>query len=128
MQRRQIKTMEQYKIIGNISAGAHGVILKATTRSKDPNSRANGEELNGSHQLAIKRIFIRLTHQKQQREIPIQLIREIKCLQLLRDHDNIIPLLDVFAHGSSINLVFPLLPINLTTAIYEMQLTGRQKI
>lgn len=72
-------------------------------------------------QYAIKRMFIR------NRVVPVSVVREIKVLQyLLNGHPNIIDLLDVSPSGSSINLVFPLLPTNLTTLIYSSHLNSGQ--
>ena len=64
-------------------------------------------------QYAIKRIFIR------NRMVPVSIVREIKVLQFLRCHPNVIELLDVSPSGSSINLIFPLVPTNLTALIYS---------
>ena len=72
----QIKfNMERYKIISHISAGAHGVILKA--KNVSASGRSNSDDRD--HLVAIKRIFIRGHH----KHIPLNLIREIKSLQLL---------------------------------------------
>ncbi|RWS26343.1 cyclin-dependent kinase 20-like protein [Leptotrombidium deliense] len=111
--------MDKYRIIGNISSGAHGIILKGTY-NWNMNNKSAAEKQNCL--IAIKRVFI-----KKRRDLPISLVREIKSLQLLSNHINIIPLLDVFAHGSSVNMVFPLLPLNLTTVIYEYDLNDYQK-
>ncbi len=78
-----------------------------------------------SRQYAVKRMFIR------NRVVPVSVIREIKVLQYLssgrRGHPHIIDLLDVSPSGSSVNLVFPLLPTNLTTLIYSSpSLNSRQ--
>ncbi|XP_074594085.1 cyclin-dependent kinase 20-like [Brevipalpus obovatus] len=112
--------MEKYKIIGNISAGAHGIVLEAI-RSPTFNSELISSREKLEKNFAIKRIFIR------KQNIPLSVIREIKSLQLLDNHSHIIILLDIFVQGSSVNLVFPLLPINLTTLIYEYHLNGYQR-
>jgi len=39
----------------------------------------------------------------------------------------IIPILDIFCQGSTLNLVFPLLPVNLNILIYEYNLTNCQQ-
>lgn len=70
--------MEQYKIIGHISAGAHGVILKAIRVKSAKNKRLSYSNSNDKV-LAVKRVFIRAN----QKEISLSLIREIKSLQLL---------------------------------------------
>ncbi|CAG2107990.1 unnamed protein product [Medioppia subpectinata] len=103
--------MDRYRIMSHMSAGAHGVILKGTYASVA--DKTADEDIPDKYLLAIKRIFIR------NKTIPLSIVREIKCLQFLRSDDNIILLEDVFAFGSSVNLVFPLLPVNMTTVIYD---------
>ena len=71
--------MEKYKIVGNISAGAHGIVLEAI-RSPTFNSDLISSREKGEKHFAIKRIFIR------KQNIPLSVIREIKSLQLLDDH------------------------------------------
>ncbi|KAI1294606.1 Cyclin-dependent kinase 20 [Halotydeus destructor] len=108
--------MERYKCLGHINAGAHGVILKAI---KLTNGVCNYDDF-----FAIKRLYVR----SQEKEIPLNLVREIKSLQLLNGEHYIIPLLDVFSSGLNVNLVFPLLPMNLTALIYETHLTTYQRL
>ncbi|XP_015791050.1 cyclin-dependent kinase 20-like [Tetranychus urticae] len=112
--------MDKYKIIGNISAGAHGIVLKAI-RSSNHGTDLRSTEDRDEKLFAIKRIFIR------KKSLSISVIREIKSLQLLNKHMNVTPLLDVFVQGSSVNMVFPLYPVNLTTFIYEYNLTNIQR-
>lgn len=69
---------------------------------------------------AVKRIFIR------NRLVPVSVVREVKVLQYLRGNVHVIALLDVAPSGSSINLVFPLLPTNLTALIYAHTLNSGQ--
>ncbi|KAH7646033.1 Cyclin-dependent kinase 20 [Dermatophagoides farinae] len=134
---------EKYQIKCHLSAGAHGIVLWAIDRhhSNHENSdeissacspesplikcskndyynfshdfHENSNQLQKTRHYAIKRIFIR------NRIIPVKLIREIKSLQFLKGHPNVIEILDVCPSGSTINLVFPLLPTNLTTLIYS---------
>ncbi|XP_027197068.2 uncharacterized protein LOC113791485 [Dermatophagoides pteronyssinus] len=144
--KRKYHFKEKYQIKCHLSAGAHGIILWAMDRhhsNSNHESSNNGHspndesssmtkcskyddyfQLENSNQqqqqqqqnpikhYAIKRIFIR------NRIISLKLIREIKSLQFLKGHPNIIEILDVCTSGSTINLVFPLLPTNLTTLIY----------
>lgn len=66
-----------YRIRGHLSAGAHGIILLAVSRSSDRSSQSPSE------QFAIKRILIR------GRTIPVSVLREIKVLQYLHPHPNV---------------------------------------
>jgi hypothetical protein len=71
--------MNRYKVLGHISAGAHGVILKGTYA----NAIDKSSDISEKYLLAIKRIFIR------NKTIPLSIVREIKCLQYLRSHENV---------------------------------------
>jgi len=71
--------MDRYKVLSHISAGAHGVILKGTYA----NAIDKSNDVSQNYLLAIKRIFIR------NKNIPLSIVREIKCLQFLRSHDNV---------------------------------------
>lgn len=74
--------MDKYKIIGNISAGAHGTVLKAIqSPNYGPDLRSAGDR--NEKLFAIKRIFIR------KKALSISVIREIKSLQLLNKHVNV---------------------------------------
>ncbi|OTF74611.1 hypothetical protein BLA29_008802, partial [Euroglyphus maynei] len=123
---------EKYQIKCHLSAGAHGIILwgmdrhhsndkssnEISTESPPINKCSKYDYYNDFHEIqnarhyAIKRIFIR------NGIISVKLIREIKSLQFLKGHPNVIEIIDVCASGSTVNLVFPLLPTNLTTLIY----------
>lgn len=74
--------MDKYKIIGNISAGAHGIVLKAI-RSSNHGTDLRSTEDRDEKLFAIKRIFIR------KKSLSISVIREIKSLQLLNKHMNV---------------------------------------
>lgn len=113
--------MENYKIIGHVSSGAHGLILKAIHKRRDSSTHQASSRDPRSNLFAIKRMHVR------GEQIQKQVIREIKCLQLLTGEDGIVNLNEVFVHGNSINLVFPLLPTNLTCVIYSYSLTEYQK-
>lgn len=137
---------ERFHVKGHLGAGAHGIILWAVDREEKSSEKAqhlkqmnddsgtlsderHTDDLNQEtffpwstlcRQYAIKRIFV------PNRVIPIAVVREIKVLQYLRGHPNIIDLFDVCPSGSSINLIFPLLPTNLTALIYESHLNLSQ--
>lgn len=66
-----------YSILGHISAGAHGHVLRAIDNDND-------KENDVQSMLAIKRIFIR-PHTNSL----LCVLREIKSLQLLQPHDNV---------------------------------------
>lgn len=93
-----------------------------TVDNEEEGQVASREQLSAwKRQYAVKRMFIR------NRVLPVSVVREIKVLQyLLNGHPNIIDLLDVSPSGSSINLVFPLLPTNLTALIYSSHLNSGQ--
>lgn len=85
-----------YRILGNISAGAHGIVLRACAEppahpteqlnSGSFQNHSNTPEVNSRNLRAIKRIFIRRSSQIQN----LTLVREIKCLQILCDHEHVI--------------------------------------
>ena len=68
-------TMKNYSIRGKISAGAHGLILKAV--EKDHDGRGQRKKF------AIKRVFIKNL------KFPVNIIREIKSLQLLNGRNHV---------------------------------------
>lgn len=116
--------MDKYKIVGHVSSGAHGLILKAILKrqeGRDSRHVLSNQEHQRNKMMAIKRMHIR------GEQIPLPVVREIKCLQLLSGEEGIIFLEEVFVHGNSVNLVFPLLPTNLTSIIYSYTLTSFQK-
>lgn len=109
--------MDKYKITGHLSAGAHGVVFKAIYRK--PKCSNESDQV-----FAIKRMFIKNRH-----KMPMSVVREIKSLQLLAGHPFVVTLKDVFVLGSSVNLVFPLLPTNLTALIYYYRMNSfHQKV
>lgn len=56
--------MDQYKVIGRIGEGAHGLVLKAK-------HKVSGNEV------ALKKLLLK----RMDDDIPIQIVREIKALQ-----------------------------------------------
>lgn len=107
--------MDKYKIRDPLTCGAHGVIVEAVTR------KGHSDESDVRQRLAIKRIIVR-SH-----DLPLSVRREIESLKLLRDQRFVVQLLDVCRSGSSVNLVFHLLPSNLTHLIHEQDMTDYQK-
>lgn len=113
--------MDKYKIRDPLTCGAHGVILEAVTRQGRQSSSGTGEDDDRRHRLAIKRILVK------RHDLPLPVTREIECLKLLRGQQFIVQLLDVCRSDGSVNLVFPLLPSNLTHLIHERDMTDYQK-
>ena len=74
--------MDRYRILGHMNAGAHGLILKATYANVADRSTSTAN-IADKYLLAIKRILIK------NKTIPLTIVREIKCLQFLRSHDNV---------------------------------------
>ena len=66
-----------YRLLGHISAGAHGHVIRAV--------HCDNNENDIQSLLAIKRIFVR-----QNTNSLLCVLREIKCLQLLQPHHNVI--------------------------------------
>jgi cell cycle related kinase len=56
--------MDQYKVVGRIGEGAHGLVLR-------------GQHLLTGREVALKKVLLK----KQEDGIPITMIREIKALQ-----------------------------------------------
>ncbi|CAG0919776.1 unnamed protein product [Notodromas monacha] len=99
--------MEDYKILGRIGEGAHGLVLKAKHNST-------------SEVVAVKKLPIR----KLEDGIPVNLLREIKALQFL-DNEHVVRLLDAFPQGLAFVLVFEYLPYDLGKLIRESNIALR---
>ncbi|GAB6026100.1 Cyclin-dependent kinase 20 [Chamberlinius hualienensis] len=80
--------MDNYNIIGRVSEGAHGVVLKA-------------RNLQTGKIVAMKRVPLK----NFENGIPNSALREIKTLRVI-DSEHVVKLLDVFPHGSGFVLVF----------------------
>ena len=96
------KDGRRYRILGNISSGAHGLVLRAEREKEDQIYSVGGEQEIGPSRfsssssssnnrkeqerklVAIKRIFVR-----QRQTEYVQLIREIKTLQLLAGNEHV---------------------------------------
>jgi cell cycle related kinase len=85
--------MENYEITGRVGEGAHGVVFKA-------------KHVQSGEIVALKRVSLKRGACKDEDEIPNTVLREIKALQAIGDHENIVKLLDVFAMGNGFVLVF----------------------
>lgn len=75
--------MKKYKIIGNISTGAHGNVLKAIYSPVCKSDLKSNEIEKKKVYFAIKRLFIRKPN------FDLSIIREIKSLQFLNNHPNV---------------------------------------
>ncbi|KAH7942332.1 hypothetical protein HPB49_022940 [Dermacentor silvarum] len=93
--------MDNYKALGWIGEGAHGVVLKARC------------SLTGKI-VAVKKI----PHRAADNSLPCATLREIKAIQHL-EHENVVRLLEVIASSSGVLLVFELLCCNLSTLIHN---------
>ena len=77
--------MEKYKFLGRIGEGAHGVVFKAKL-------------IETGEVVALKKVSLRRIEEG----IPNTALREIKALQEIEEHENIVTLRDVFPHGSGL--------------------------
>ncbi|XP_077536997.1 cyclin-dependent kinase 20-like [Haemaphysalis longicornis] len=93
--------MDNFKALGLIGEGAHGVVLKARC-------------LASNQIVAIKKI----PHRVVDNSLPCATFREIKAIQQL-DHENVVKLLDVVASSSGVLLVLEFLCCNLSSMIHN---------
>lgn len=94
--------MENYQLLEKISEGSSGVVSKA-------------QHLHTSRIVAIKKVRLR----RLEDGLPKVAVREITALQHF-DHPNIVQLLDVFGHGSSVVLVFECMMTDLHEVMRNM--------
>ena len=87
-------------MLEQLGEGAHGVVVRAQPKA-DPH-----------RSVAIKRVPV-----KPNQILPLAILREIKCLQQLSEHSNIVRLESAFAHGSAYALVFEYIPHDLSQII-----------
>jgi len=92
--------MDHYNIIGKVGEGAHGVVFKA-------------KHLQSGEIVALKRVSLK----RLEDGIPNTVLREIKALQAIEDNENIVKLLDVFAQGTGLVLVFEYMLSDLSEVI-----------
>ncbi|XP_062955477.1 cyclin-dependent kinase 20-like isoform X3 [Cynocephalus volans] len=81
--------MEQYRILGRIGEGAHGVVFKA--------KHAETGEIVALKKVALRRL---------EDGIPKQALREIKALREVEDSQYVVELKAVFPHGAGFVLAF----------------------
>lgn len=93
-----------YRLLGSISAGAHGRVLRAIHIDKNEN--------DVDSLLAIKRVFVRPILRTHTNSL-LCVLREIKCLQLLQSHSNVSNL--IICNRFFVNLIL-LLIIDIITS------------
>jgi len=101
--------MEGYSVMGKIGEGAHGVVLRA-------------KRIDTGRTVALKKVLIR----RLEDGIPKNALREIKALQQIDEHNNIVTLRSVFAHGNGFVLVFDYMHSDLSEVLTNHDLTGAQ--
>ncbi|CAF4744357.1 unnamed protein product [Rotaria sp. Silwood1] len=95
--------MDKYIKLNRIGKGAYGTVYKC--------KHVQSDEI-----VALKRVHL---HMKSPSEegVPNNIIREIKALQEIEDHENIVKLLDVFPHGMGYIFVFEYMLSDLSEVI-----------
>ena len=103
--------MEHYKILGRVGEGAHGVVFKA-------------KHVISGDLVALKKVLLK----KIEEGIPNTALREMKALQEIEDHENIVKLKDVIPQGMGFMLVFEFMVSDLSEVIknYQNPLTPSQ--
>eukprot|EP00035_Acanthoeca_spectabilis_P012357 m.220496 g.220496 ORF g.220496 m.220496 type:complete len:254 (-) comp15601_c0_seq11:28-789(-) len=101
--------MDNYRIEGKIGEGAHGVVLKA-------------KEIRSGATVALKKVMIR----RLEDGIPKNALREIKALQEIDVHENIVTMRSVFSQGNGFVLVFDYMFSDLSQVITNYDLTAAQ--
>jgi cell cycle related kinase len=76
-------SMEKYTFLGRIGEGAHGIVFKAKL-------------IETGEVVALKKVLLRRVEDG----LPNTALREIKALQEIEEHENIVTLRDAFPHGS----------------------------
>ncbi|KAK2175954.1 hypothetical protein NP493_694g01004 [Ridgeia piscesae] len=92
--------MEQYKILGRIGEGAHGIVSKA-------------KHIESGEVVALKKVPLR----KLEDGIPNTALREIKALQEIEENEHVVKLREVFPHGTGFVLVFEYMLSDLSEVI-----------
>eukprot|EP00667_Euglena_gracilis_P017402 EG_transcript_18332 len=92
--------MHRYDVIKHIGEGNFGRVLKAV--------HVETKEL-----VAIKLVSV----QRLQDGLPNSVLREVKALQLLQQHPNVVTLYEVFPHGGNIAMVMDLMKTDLAEVI-----------
>ncbi|KAI0231682.1 Cyclin-dependent kinase 20 [Lamellibrachia satsuma] len=92
--------MEQYKILGRIGEGAHGIVSKA-------------KHIESGEVVALKKVPLR----KLEDGIPNTALREIKALQEIEENEHVVKLREVFPRGTGFVLVFEYMLSDLSEVI-----------
>eukprot|EP00668_Euglena_longa_P046054 GGOE01061738.1.p2 GENE.GGOE01061738.1~~GGOE01061738.1.p2 ORF type:complete len:385 (+),score=87.51 GGOE01061738.1:39-1193(+) len=92
--------MHQYKVVKHIGEGNFGRVLQAI-------------HVETKEAVAIKLVSV----QRLQDGFPNNVLREVKALQLLQHHPNVVKLYEVFPHGSNIAMVMGLMRTDLAVVI-----------
>ncbi|KAI9218296.1 cyclin-dependent kinase 20-like protein [Blastocladiella britannica] len=93
-------SMSDYKVMERLGEGAHGIVVKA-------------HERRSGRTVALKKIAVKPSAPP----LPLTIFREIKALQHLAPHPNIITLEHVFTHGSCYTLCFEYVPMDLSSIL-----------
>lgn len=102
--------LNKYEVLGTVGEGAHGIVLKA-------------KHIETGSIVALKKVTIKRISSE---GLPVQVIREIKALQYLKHHENVVFLKDMFPQGLSVVLVFEYVPSNLWEILDKCKLTSSQ--
>ena len=92
--------MDQYKILGRIGEGAHGIVFKA-------------KHIESGEIVAIKKVPLK----KLEDGIPNTALREIKALQEIEENEHVVKLREVLPHGMGFVLVFEYMLSDLSEVI-----------
>jgi len=103
--------MEQYHILGRVGEGAHGIVYKA-------------KQIQSGDLVALKKVPLRNLEDG----FPNEVLREIKALQQIEEHPNIVKLREMVPHGTGFVLVFEFMLSDLSEVIRNCgyRLTGGQ--
>jgi len=101
--------MDKFNIQGRIGEGAHGIVLLA-------------KRIDSGQLFALKKVMIR----RLEDGIPNTALREIKALQEIDSHPNIVHLGSVFSHGNGFVLVFDYMHSDLSEVLKNHTLTAAQ--
>lgn len=95
--------MDQYKFLGRIGEGAHGIVFKA-------------KHIESGDIVALKKVPLR----KLDEGIPNAALREIKALQEIEENEHVVKLREVLPHGMGFVLVFEHMLSDLSEVIRNM--------
>lgn len=96
--------MDQYKILGRIGEGAHGIVFKA-------------KHIESGDIVALKKVPLR----RLEEGIPNTALREIKALQEIEENEHVVKLREVLPHGMGFVLVFEHMLSDLSEVIRNME-------